>query len=264
MRPLTTTLALCLCLAMLSSCGSSKKKTTTTAAVVHKINVVYDAPTTDAEATAKEILKVGGTDGVSAGFAHSFKLPHDLTVHVASGFVGPNYNPQTRTITLSYGFVDYTAGVLRKNFELTDEEFGRELAAIDGFIFTHEFAHALIDQFQLPVLGKEEDAADSLASVFLTRFVDNGAEYAFDAAKFFNALSARQRSLAPSDYWDAHSLDKQRAYEIVCWIAGSSEDSFNAVSKLGILSTDRLQSCPAEFQQKVNSWRQLLKSHVRA
>ena len=114
------------------------------------------------------------------------------------------------------------------------------------------------------MLGREEDAADAVATVFLTRAVDNGAEYAFDAARFFNALSARQRNLAPADYFDEHSLDKQRAYSIVCWIAGSSEANFNDVTKLGILSEARQERCPAEYQQKVKAVEDLLKPHARA
>jgi hypothetical protein len=76
-------------------------------------------------------------------------------------------------------------------------------------------------------------------------------------------MSARQRNLAPSDYWDQHSLDEQRADSIVCWIAGSSQPAFQDVSKLGILGNDRLQTCPAEYQQKVQSWTELLRAHVR-
>jgi len=123
--------------------------------------------------------------------------------------------------------------------------------------------HAFVDAFELPVLGKEEDAADAVATVFLTRAVDNGTEYAFDAARFFNALSDRQRNLAPEDFFDEHSLDKQRAYAIVCWIAGSSEESYDQVAKLQILSEERQQRCPAEYQQKVKAVEQLLKPHAR-
>jgi hypothetical protein len=189
-----------------------------------------------------------------------------MTIHVVDGFVGPNYDPQTKTITLSYGFVNYVGEQLSKNFPALrsdKEELGRELAAIDGFVLLHEFGHALIDVYDLPVLGREEDAADSVATVFLTQTVTNGAEYAFDAAKFFDALSARQRRLAPSDYWDEHSLDKQRAYSIVCWIGGSGEDAFARVRSLGILPEARLQRCPSEYRQKVRSWDALLQPHVR-
>ena len=142
-------------------------------------------------------------------------------------------------------------------------ELGRELAAVDGFVLLHEFGHALIDVYDLPVLGKEEDAADSVATVFLTQTVHNGAEYAFDAARFFDALSAQQRRLAPSAYFDEHSLDKQRAYSIVCWIAGSGDDDMAEVRRLRILSDARLQTCPSEYQQKVRSWDELLAPHAR-
>ncbi|MDX6688831.1 MAG: hypothetical protein QOG15_288 [Solirubrobacteraceae bacterium] len=275
MRQRLTLVAILAVALVAGGCGSDDKKssgdkTTTTAASDDpggKIRVVYDPPANQVAAQAKEILHLGGTDGVAAGFTHSFKLTHNIKVHVVNGFVGPNYNPQNKTITLSYGFVDFTAGVLKRNFpelRTNDAEFGKQLAAVDGFILVHEFGHVFVDIFELPVLGKEEDAADAVATVFLTRQVKNGDEYAFDAARFFNALSARQRHLAPSDYFDEHSLDKQRAYSIVCLIAGSSEADYKAVAKLGILSQEREARCPAEYKQKVTSVEGLLKPHVRA
>ena len=203
---------------------------------------------------------------MAAGFTKSFKLPFDIRIHVVNGLVGPSYDPSTKTMTLSYGFVNFTAGVLKTNFpelRTDDKEFGKQLAAVDGFILVHEFGHAFIDAFELPVLGREEDAADAVATVFLTRAVTNGREYAFDAARFFNALSARQRDLAPADFFDEHSLDKQRAYSIVCWIAGSSEQAYNDVAKLRILSEERQRRCPAEYEQKVKAVENLLKPHAR-
>ena len=240
---------------------------TATAGAAGVISVDYDEPADKAGAFAKEILRLGGTDGVAAGFTKSFALPGDVTIHVVNGVVGPSYDPATKTITLSYGFVNYTATVLKRNFpELrTDgEEFGKQLAAVDAFILIHEFGHTFIDVFELPVLGREEDAADAVATVFLTRAVDNGAEYAFDAARFFNALSGRQRELAPQDFFDEHSLDKQRAYSIVCWIAGSGERSYRDVARRGLLSEERQRRCPAEYEQKVSAVDKLLSPHLRS
>jgi hypothetical protein len=231
-----------------------------------KIRVVYATPRDQTERLAKQFLQVGGTDGVAAGFTKSFKLPHNLKIQVVNGFVGPNYDPSKFKITLSYGFVDFTAGVLKKNYpELnTDgEAFGKQLAAVDAFLLVHEFGHAFIHLFDLPILGKEEDAADAISTTFLTEEVSNGDEYAFYAARFFNGLSSRQRNLAPSDYFDEHSLDKQRAYSIVCLIAGSSQKDYDAVTKLGILSPERQQRCPSEYKQKVTATKSLLKPHLR-
>ncbi len=230
------------------------------------IDVSFATPVGADARFAKQILTLGGTEGVARGLSRSFVLPENLRIRAVNGFVGPNYDPQTKTITLSYGFVNYVAALLRTNFPALrrdEEEFGRELAAVDGFLLMHEFGHALIDVYALPVLGKEEDAADSVATVFLTETVDNGAQYAFDAARFFHALSARQRGLAPSAYWDEHSLDEQRAYSIVCWVAGSSAANLHRVGGLGLLGDTRLRTCPREYQQKVQSWKSLLLPHVR-
>jgi hypothetical protein len=254
---------------LIAGCGGGDEKAAAprkTPAKTGVIHVVYDAPTSDAGREAKQVLRLGGTDGVAKGFTHSFRLPRDVTIHVVNDFVGPNYQPATRTITLSYGFVEYVAKLLLENFpelHTNQNELGREWAAINGFILVHEWGHALIDLYDLPVLGKEEDAADALAAVFMTQFVKGGDEFSFDAAKFFDALSARQRKLAPSDYWDQHSLDKQRAYSIVCWVAGASQEDFQAIEQKGILSEDRLRSCPAEYNQRVKSWGALLKPHLR-
>lgn len=258
-----------------AGCGSSDdkgagSKAATTATVAEpsgKITVDYDMPSDAVGAQAKQILQLGGTDGVAAGFTKSFKLPFDITIHVVNGLVGPSYDPTTKVMTLSYGFVNFTAGVLKKNFpelRTADEEFGKQLASVDGFILVHEFGHVFVDAFELPVLGREEDAADAVATVFLTRAVTNGREYAFYAARFFNALSQRQRNLAAADFFDEHSLDKQRAYSIVCLIAGSSEQAYNDVAKLEILSEERQRRCPAEYEQKVKAVENLLKPHARA
>jgi len=37
------------------------------------------------------------------------------------------------------------------------------------FVLFHELGHGLIHEFDLPVLGEEEDAADTIASIFLLR-----------------------------------------------------------------------------------------------
>ena len=231
-----------------------------------KVIVKYEEPSDEGGAQAKEILSLGGLDGIAAGFTKSFKLPVDIEFRAVNGMVGPFYDPSSRSITYSYGFTNYVANSLISAFpelRTNQRELGKQWAAINDFILIHEWAHALIDVYELPVLGREEDAADALATVFMTDLVEGGSEYAFDAARFFDVLSARQRELAPEDYWDEHSLDKQRAYTIVCAIAGADENDYRIIEEAGILGADRLRRCPAEYEQKSKSWQLLLKPHLR-
>ncbi|WP_157260923.1 DUF4344 domain-containing metallopeptidase [Patulibacter minatonensis] len=229
-----------------------------------KITVEYEPPRTKTEKLAQQLLEVGGTDGVAAGFSQRFVLPTDLKIQAVRGFVGPNYDPSTKTVTLSYGFVDYIASVIRRNDpKITDDDLGGEIAAIDGFILVHELGHAFADVFELPLTGREEDSVDQLATVFLVGGVNNGATYAIQAARFFRLLFDDRKALKQSDYWDEHSLSIQRAYDIACLVAGSSEENFDGVRSLGILGRSRLERCPSEWTKIDNAWQTLLKPHLR-
>jgi hypothetical protein len=84
------------------------------------------------------------------------------------------------------------------------------------FTLLHEMAHAAINQFDLPVLGKEEDAADSFAA---TRLIRIGSEFSdqvvASAAKSWFLMDRRDRKEGETvPYYDEHGLDQQRAYQI--------------------------------------------------
>ena len=133
------------------------------------------------------------------------------------------------------------------------------------FTLLHELGHAAIDQFDLPVLGKEEDAADSFASVRLMRI---GAEFSdqvvANAAKSWFLLDRRDRKegeVVP--YYDEHGLDQQRAYQIVCFVVGSNIEKFRKLADETKLPGDRFQSCAYEFRKAAKSWEAVLKPHLR-
>jgi hypothetical protein len=230
----------------------------------HVITVRYEQPQTRAEAQAAEILKLGGTDGVASGFSKNFAFPVDVAILVHRGEGSPHYDPSTKSVNLYYSFVDQTAGIIRKSQPgISDNEFGKQLAAVDGFILIHELAHMFIDVFQIPITGREEDAADGLATVFFTDSVSNGLDYAFDAARFFRALQDVQGAPDVQQFQDEHGLSIQRAFDIVCSIAGHDPQAMREIARRDILSPARLQRCPAEYQQKSRAWKTLLQPHLR-
>ena len=111
------------------------------------------------------------------------------------------------------------------------------------------------------MLGKEEDAADTLATLLLLK-APNGDKLALGAAEFWADFSGRQNPPAIADYADAHSLDLQRAYSIVCDIAGSNQQRYDEINQAGILPDGDIKSCPAQYQQDVKSFTQVLQPHV--
>lgn len=229
-----------------------------------QVRVVWQEPAGEEDAVGYELLQASETEEVARALAKAFELPHPLLVRGVNGIGGgPVYNPEDNSITLPYGFAALVLEIESKgNPEISSHELGEQAGAVNSFILAHEFAHALIANFKLPVLGKEEDAADSISTVLLLH-VPGGAEYAADAASFWADFSSRQEPPALADYADVHSLDLQRAFDVLCWVAGSSKVSFEDVAELEVLPESRLESCPSEYAQLVSSIEAELKPHLK-
>lgn len=229
-----------------------------------QVRVVWAEPKTQEDQLGYELLQASETKTLAEALAEGFRLPNPLTVKGVNGIGGgPFYDPEDNSITLPYGFATLVFQVLQQgNPEGSETELGERVGAVNSFILEHEFGHTLIANYDLPVLGKEEDAADAIATALLLK-AEGGAGYAAAAAAFWADFSGRQEPPAVADYADSHSLDLQRAFDILCWVAGSSERSFEEVAELEALPEDRLASCPSEYEQVVDSIAQELEPHLK-
>ena len=134
------------------------------------------------------------------------------------------------------------------------------------FTLLHELGHAAINQFHLPVLGREEDAADSFAA---TRLIRVGSSFSDQvvagAAQSWFLMDRRDRKEGDTvPYYDEHGLDQQRAYQILCFVVGSDASKFKKLADETKLPDDRRDSCAIDFRTAVNSWNALLEPHRRA
>jgi hypothetical protein len=134
------------------------------------------------------------------------------------------------------------------------------------FVLIHELGHATISEFEIPVLGKEEDAADSFAA---TRLITIGTEFSDEvvvntAKGWFMADRRDQKEGDPVPYYDEHGLDLQRAYQFVCFLVGSDEDKFRNLASETKLPKERRESCKAEYSRASKAWGAVLKPHLRA
>ena len=128
------------------------------------------------------------------------------------------------------------------------------------FVLYHEIAHLLVDQLNLPVLGREEDAADNMATWTLLSKRTREADQALaDAAKGW-VLSgvAYDSGGVESDYAAAHTLDKQRAYQIVCLMVGSDDKAFQPIANDYALDRDRRDTCYFDYELVKRSFEGLL------
>ena len=134
------------------------------------------------------------------------------------------------------------------------------------FVLLHELGHATIGELDLPVLGKEEDAADAFASLTLIHIKSEFSEHVLaEAAKgWFMADRRDQKEGEPVEYYDEHGLNQQRAFQIVCYMVGADPIRFKDLAAETKLPKDRQQSCSEDYRKAAKSWGVLLQPHVRA
>lgn len=133
------------------------------------------------------------------------------------------------------------------------------------FVLLHEIGHVLITELGLPVLGREEDAADAYASITLLAMKDELSERVLTQATkgWFYGDRRDRMELTPVVYYDAHSLSRQRAYQIVCYMVGSDPEKFAPLADETNLPEDRRSTCQGDFSNADWSWNKVLKDHKR-
>lgn len=135
------------------------------------------------------------------------------------------------------------------------------------FALSHEFGHAIIRDFELPLLGLEEDSADTLAVMFMLsglerstsdedrrRFTGLLALAAVgNALTWETGLEKQSREIV---YWASHGLSVRRAARIACLIYGSDVQRYAWIADLSKMPEFRRDGCPDEFAsaQRAASW----------
>jgi len=134
------------------------------------------------------------------------------------------------------------------------------------FVGFHEMGHALAGQLRLPIIGRAEDAADSFATLAL---LNEGSEFSVNvlvqAARGMFLMDRRDRKNGDApDFYDAHSLDQQRAFQIVCLMVGSDAKQFKELADWVHLPESRQRSCRDDYDSAQTAWQSVLKPHLRS
>jgi len=128
-------------------------------------------------------------------------------------------------------------------------------------MFLHEVAHALIDGWDLPITGREKDAADQFSTLLLINGMPDGDKMALDGARSFKLLAQLERG-QEKDYSDPHSLDEQRFFTTVCLVYGHRPEQYEYLIRNGTLQTDRAIECEGDYARVSKSWQKLLAPHL--
>jgi Putative metallopeptidase len=122
----------------------------------------------------------------------------------------------------------------------------------------HEFGHALVSEYNLPILGKEEDSVDLFAT--LTMVID-----ANDAV-LDNMISEVVRAwfdggLYTNINWGQHSVNEQRGYAVICMLVGHDPEGYAQFATDAEMPPERQASCKWDFEKADAAWKSQLEPY---
>jgi hypothetical protein len=135
--------------------------------------------------------------------------------------------------------------------------------------FYHETGHMVVDLYELPATGREEDVADQLAAYILLtpgpdgRLDPGSVQAVKDFARAFEAYSQRRGAIDQGTFADVHSPDETRMYNLECWVYGADTDGNADLVTDGLLPEDRADGCADEYAQLSAAWDTLLGPYLK-
>jgi hypothetical protein len=218
------------------------------------------------------------------GLNDVFVLPTNVTITLTQcGEANAFYTPENKTVSLCYELIDQLSDMFLADAKSKEEQedAGEAIAGATMFTLYHELGHALIDIYDLPVTGREEDAVDQLATILLVEGGDDGEAAALNGALSFLSdeedsaddatdaddsaeVSEEEEEPADISYWDEHSLGEQRFYNIICWIYGKDPEGYEDLVTDGTLPQERAARCAEEYAKMTRSWDVLLSPKIKA
>ncbi|HVO96298.1 MAG TPA: DUF4344 domain-containing metallopeptidase [Terriglobales bacterium] len=140
-------------------------------------------------------------------------------------------------------------------------------------VFLHEASHAAFNLLNVPIFGREEDAADQLAAYYVLQLPSDrrhklilGSAYAYASElKVRRARDLKRPRLKVArhiTFADEHGTPAQRLYNLLCLAYGSDKVLFADVVKMGFLPSERAEQCEDEYKQIDYAYRMLIAPHV--
>lgn len=163
------------------------------------------------------------------------------------------YSPQTNQITmceeLAYDIALTLAPEIKRTYDdpaQVERELTKQVSGALYAVYLHEVAHALIANYQLPITGREEDVADQISFYIHTYY--HHEEDILPYARWY-LLQPDPTYAENLPFSDEHGLNKQRYYNLICWVYGTNTTKYAYLVTEGTLPESRAERCSYESYQ---------------
>jgi hypothetical protein len=208
-----------------------------------------------------------------AEFLSPLELPRQLRLFASDcegkEWDSPYYLGQMQWIDMCYSFID----AAQKDIDDLIKNYSREkwwtpstreqlVAGMLVGVLLHETGHALFHLLDVPMFGRQEDAADLLAGYIPLQFDKETARTAIKGFVYlWQYLAMAQKANPPTTgkpsgncpdpacaYQDVHGTASQRMYNVTCIAYGGDPATFQDLFDAGLLTPERAKNCRHEYE----------------
>ncbi|KTD46307.1 DUF4344 domain-containing metallopeptidase [Legionella quateirensis] len=256
-----------------------------------KFIIIYEKPENKAQEAIKDLLNnPKNFDSLINSLNKELKLPQDIKIIYQTKRASAYY-PSEKTIYIDYNTIIVSGATYFKEYIEDDENdvksfsdaeksdqdlINDHMVGLARFIIYHEIAHAIIDVFDLPIVGNDETAADNLSAILSLDLVKDGFSIALNAADAFVLMEYQSKQDKNNEeeeeqdaYWDEHALNLQRYYNILCLAYGKFpkkmieevstwEDNKQEITFL----IERKDYCKYQYLSEQRAWYRLLSPYL--
>ena len=212
-----------------------------------KIEVAYYAPKSQKYLPMVDRLRSFRFLEQLGEFLSPMQLPHKFALTIEEcGTVNAFYNPPQWRIQICYEFVEAVERFAPKQDEQSEVPYEEiVIGALVGALL-HETGHAVFDMYDAPVFGRQEDAADAIATFIALQFNENVARM---MVRGFSYMQKVWFAFGGTSYSDEHGTGLQRYYNTLCIAYGGAPKVFQEYIDKGDLPKERADNCANEYQQ---------------
>ena len=242
-------------------------------AQVNRIRIEYESPKNSEHQMLYDTLKQHQVLEMLQRMLSPFRFPVELTIKTmgCDGLADSwfSYDDSIPTVHLCYELLQHI--IETKPTETTPVlKITPHDAVVGQFLFwsLHEVGHAVFHIFEVPLFGREEDAADQFAVYIMLQFSKDQAHRWVEGAAYAEHQFVMDYKENPEvqkrlkNFSSIHGLPEQRFYNGLCLAYGADTVLFADVVTTGLLPTIRAEHCAHEYQTFDYAFKTEIRPHI--
>jgi hypothetical protein len=240
---------------------------------VNRIHIEYEPPKNPEHQMLYDTLKQHQVLEMLERMLSPFRFPVELTIKTmgCDGLADSwfSYDDSIPTVHLCYELLQHIMNT--KPTETTPVlKIMPHDAVVGQFLFwsLHEAGHAVFHIFEVPLFGREEDAADQFAVYMMLQFgmdqahrwVEGAAYAAHQFVMDYKENPGVQKRL--QNFSSVHGLPEQRFYNGLCLAYGADGPLFADVVATGLLPKIRAAHCQHEYETFDYAFNTIIRPHI--